>query len=1261
MVVLLSGVAVADGPTAVDLGELEGDGSEATPYVITNASELQAIQQDLAANYILGNDIDASETATWNNGEGFEPIGTLGSRYSGTFDGSGYVISQLVIDREGSYNIGLFGVVGSDGVIENVGVENIENTGDGTVGALVGYNSGEVLGSYTTGTITSDGPAVGGLVGENKEGTIEASYSTATIIGGTSVGGLVGNNEGTVKTSYATGDVESENYVAGGLVGHNNGGTVKQSYAVSDVDGQGNVGGLIGRNSDGIVTSSYASGGVTSEYSPRGGLIGINTDGTISDLYWDTEQSGRDVGIGNEDDTGVTGLTTSQMQGEAAEDNMSGLDFESTWRTVTNPDDYPVPKWQPAMITVSGTITDRLDAATLSGATVSAIVEPRVATLRQYDDTDVTAGDGTYELTISEHSYTVSATATVDEGFTITNTSTIAASDGKTADLALSPVYTGAGTSADPFRVETLEDLQQMRYNLSAHYELQNNISAAPTEHWFDEGTGPQGFEPIGDNTNQFTGTFDGNSNVILALTINRTGTNYVGLFGYVDGGEISSVGVIDVHVTGQNRVGGLVGDIRRGDVTESYVTGNITGKDRVGGIAGEKRGDIETSYSVGSVSGETNVGGLVGSDWSGNIRVSYTTGSVDGTSHVGGLVGTKNLNTVTDSHMEGSVNGTENIGGLIGHNSGTGVLGNSYSNGSINGTTAVGGLVGFNVGTVQGSYVTANSIVSGTTDIGGLVGSNRNTVQRSYMSGTVYGNDAVGGLIGQNQQNVLSSYATGTVDATGTSVGGLVGYDNSGDVENAYWDIGAVNQTVAVGTNETDSELTNLIGFGELGTDTPAAEMQGSSAVDSMDGLNFDFFWTAVDGYPLLSWSINTLDLTLTDDALTASQTTNATVTLTVADGETVTATTTADYTSSDSSVATASAGTVTTQGAGTAILTAEVDDIHDSAPLSVSALPVPASSGGGGRSLPQSLELRATGDLTVEATGGRAGDVVRITDETTGTPDSFGSRGNISVDSLSVELATDRDFWVTVETIERRTAGSTTNAETHDSGQSAIATEFETATGTVSVGYLTITHNLEPEDIASVTFEFSASQSLLDELDVDPTAVSLSRQASGWTSLPTNHVETTTDRSMFESTSPGFSSFAIGTNAPLVTVTNGTLDKSEIEEGDTATVTVTIENRGESRTEHTVVMTANGEERTSKTVSLGPRETAETTLSIAPSAGVYELAVDGESVGSLTVTDGEDMLVWLLLIGFISGLLALILWRRKDDTVAVQETQQT
>jgi len=110
-VIAITGLSVvATGSVAaqqvdVDPSDLSGEGTIEDPYVITNASELQAMESDTFSNYILGNDIRASNTSQWNNGKGFNPIGDDVFRsptipaFTATLDGKNHTLTGLTINR----------------------------------------------------------------------------------------------------------------------------------------------------------------------------------------------------------------------------------------------------------------------------------------------------------------------------------------------------------------------------------------------------------------------------------------------------------------------------------------------------------------------------------------------------------------------------------------------------------------------------------------------------------------------------------------------------------------------------------------------------------------------------------------------------------------------------------------------------------------------------------------------------------------------------------------------------------------------------------------------------------------------------------------------------------------------------------------------------------------------------------------------------------------------------------------------------------
>jgi hypothetical protein len=300
--------------------------------------DLDAIRDNLGGNYTLMNDLDSTTAGyeelaspTANGGKGWQPIGpllpwssTAFTGFMGTFDGQGYEIRDLFINRPDEFAVGLFGEVdeGCDGrgVIKDIGVVSVTVTGVYYVGGLVGNNYGTVSNSYSSGNVMTGADwFIGGLVGSNA-GTVSDSYSTASVTGNSSVGGLVGHNNGTVSNSYSSGSVSGNN----------------------------TVGGLVGLNY-GTVSNSYSSGSMSSNHTV-GGLVGENKgEGTISNSFWDIQTSGQSTSAGG------TGKNPPEMHDIAtfsgagwdiiAVANPSTRNPSYTWNIVDK-QTYPFLSWQ---------------------------------------------------------------------------------------------------------------------------------------------------------------------------------------------------------------------------------------------------------------------------------------------------------------------------------------------------------------------------------------------------------------------------------------------------------------------------------------------------------------------------------------------------------------------------------------------------------------------------------------------------------------------------------------------------------------------------------------------------------------------------------------------------------------------------------------------------------------------------------------------------------------------------------------------------
>ena len=231
--------------------------------------DLGAIRNNPRGSYLLMDDLDSATpgytelaSPTTNEGKGWQPIGNDSYLFTGNFDGQGHEICDLFINRPDESLIGLFGSVGEEAVIENVGLVNATVTGEHEVGSLVGHNQGAVSSSYATSNVTGKGYYVGGLLGCINEGSVSNAYSTGNVTGYKGVGGLVGGGAySTVSNSYSTGSVRG-NLSVGGLVGFNFFFlTVSNSFWDIETSGQATSDGGTGKNTtemQDIVTFSGA-------------------------------------------------------------------------------------------------------------------------------------------------------------------------------------------------------------------------------------------------------------------------------------------------------------------------------------------------------------------------------------------------------------------------------------------------------------------------------------------------------------------------------------------------------------------------------------------------------------------------------------------------------------------------------------------------------------------------------------------------------------------------------------------------------------------------------------------------------------------------------------------------------------------------------------------------------------------------------------------------------------------------------------------
>ncbi len=182
-----------------------GSGTEASPYLITSASQLNEVRNDLSAHYKLVSNIEIGDWIKSNLGSnGWIPIGTEGLPFTGTFDGNDYIITSLNCSRQN--NVGLFGVT-NNAQIKNLTLSLTTMTGVENVGALIGCSHSTEVSNIRVNGKSHGSNCVGGLIGKIHDSctTVGATYgeiSKFTLVdncdvecdveGENSIGGLIG-------------------------------------------------------------------------------------------------------------------------------------------------------------------------------------------------------------------------------------------------------------------------------------------------------------------------------------------------------------------------------------------------------------------------------------------------------------------------------------------------------------------------------------------------------------------------------------------------------------------------------------------------------------------------------------------------------------------------------------------------------------------------------------------------------------------------------------------------------------------------------------------------------------------------------------------------------------------------------------------------------------------------------------------------------------------------------------------------------------
>ncbi|MGN0651185.1 MAG: hypothetical protein ACI4KM_12180, partial [Oscillospiraceae bacterium] len=641
-----------------------GDGSSGNPYQITSAAELywfadcvKDSMQNLiyySVYAILMNDITLNENVLDEDGNlnpgpfnEWTPI----EEYRGFFDGNNKTIKGLYINLPDTDNVGFISKnTRVNESINNLTLEDFYICGKSNVGAFCGYTSQTTLTGCTTknGKVVGKGDSVGGLVGYQKWSTLKGCENNAVVEGyGEYIGGISGymygdadwmaiitecRNNGAV-TGYGTVDGTTGETVKGGNVG-GIAGYVEITADVTDscnsgaVTGCGSyVGGIVGQTDNaghifrcvnegavygkkdyvgGVIgkfrgfweigiTKCTNKGSVTADGDYVGGIAGLLSSSStgyivLKSCYNEGNVKGHDYVAGGcgVSEAGAMRSVFSNASVEAEGSNFGGVKGSVNSRAgycVYNLDRCPGGSWS-----INGNI----------GLTAEQLKSGMAAVTLKTGDSEAY---WVQQLSVDDYPYmSDDPTYTVYEGGT-TGYHNHQPDQDFCRDCGPAPIE--PPTNADgTYRISTKNHLYWFsmfgagkKAVLTANIVVNEDMSD-PSACYF--------WKPIGTEIIPFSGVFDGQGHTISGLYYEDANAENIGLFGYIKGGTVLNVGVVNSYFKGKKYVGGIAGRVNnpssesssRITISGCFSKAEVIGSSYIGGVYGDKsRGTINNSY----------------------------------------------------------------------------------------------------------------------------------------------------------------------------------------------------------------------------------------------------------------------------------------------------------------------------------------------------------------------------------------------------------------------------------------------------------------------------------------------------------------------------------------------------------------------------------------------------------------------------------------------------------------------------------------
>ena len=950
-----------------------GSGTENDPYLILNPIQLNQMRNYLNQNGVyfkLMADIDLTDYLEDENPtQGWQPIGTSSTGFSGVFDGNGKTISGLWIKRESAEYIGLFGNC-KGATIKNLSIKDASVKGKKNVGILAGnaasYNGNtDIQNCNLSGRVEGE-ENVGGCVGQGSSSVNMSDItSTVEVSGGVNTGGLVGWLTGKMENCVVSCSVKGNDNTGGlcgkhggsysffncifegnllgdsnvgGILGYATNADISCCVSLANINARGNyIGGVAGylerTNSTMGVTNCYFSGSIIGNEN-IGGLVGYQYYGHIEKNYSNANITGT-YSVG-----GICGYISGYFSTirknvvigssiKASEGNVARVYGRATSNvTIGNEGTNDENKCYNRIVVISQGVAQEISDDLQNGTGVSLTTLKYKATYvgMGWDFNDIWSIQETESFPYMKRQ-TAPPVITSDVVSGATTVSGICV-DGGTITLEVDGTKQQMVSFGNEFSftVPPLQAGHEVRVSAKAN-DKEPSYYVTKTVAYLGKGTETEPYLVY--TASDLTGVYrKGYFKLMNDIDL----TEYINQFSPVEGWEsIGRQGSETIHFDGNGHtISGLWCNTTRDNTGLFSCFDNGTIKNLTVEVANGKQ-----------VKGGNNTGILIGKMTNGTIENCNVTGVVADGTPVGGMVGLFEGGRIFKCKSSVTITTTQEntyIGGLVGEIT-DGEIDQCFTTGTMTGTGSesyVGGMVGKNSATITNCYSTA--LINSSYNAAGLVAYNYGIVEKCYATGDLHSSNYVAGVIGYNDGEnaiVKNCVAMNNIieviyESQQSQQGGGYGQRIIGGLKNSAPAPEMNNyalKTMQVSVNNIAQRVYDDIMNGIAKTQTDlmsAATYQGL-------GWDFSSVW-GIDGgvsYPFLQWENEitpVTEITLDKTTLSIEKGKEATITANITPQNATNKQ--LNWTSSNEDVATVENGVVTAVAVGTATITAAATD---------------------------------------------------------------------------------------------------------------------------------------------------------------------------------------------------------------------------------------------------------------------------------------------------------------------------------------------